>query len=541
MPTSVIVILTVSVAAATSVLLGVLARSRRRTPDGSRIVWIAAGIVIGGIPVTGLLIERMYDSADPGTGRQLASAHATLDNDCAACHVTAETVSSEKCGACHSQLPGTSEIYSFDAHYAHYTPDRPTGVTLGAEGEVACAACHVEHRGRRADLRATATDGRCAACHATGSFDDAHAEFDVLAERLADDAGLTFGHVRHVEYVLQADNIEVSEQACLACHVPDGDVRGFRPIAFDTGCATCHLTGDIESAELPVPPPGVPLLGDADGGVRLTLGVERIETVRERLGPGEQWASRASAAAFEVDAVDGGFVVKTHVEHADPWILHNLRRLRRAAYPSAGLANLLTVSTDLPPPERWRLYDEALAALRVQIDDLRAREESWVHATLLEFDRLMQFLDRRIADSESQFDDHPFQLGAADPRLTEGQLDAIDAFAAVVAEPCLQCHVVKQATIGRVQKVQTVLRRARFDHRPHIMLRGCLDCHQRIPVNEYTTSNGPLSPAIDGAGIHNLPGIATCRECHTTGRAPDRCRTCHVFHPDGRAVSRPPR
>ncbi len=533
MPTSVVVILTISVAAAASVLLGVLARNRRRTPGGSRIVWIAAGIAIGGIPVTGLLIERMYGSADPG--RQLAWAHATLDNDCAACHVTAETVSSEKCAACHSKLPGTSEIYSFDAHYAHYAPDRPTAVTLGAEGEVACAACHVEHRGRRADLRATATDGRCAACHATGSFDDAHAEFGVLAERLTDDAGLTFGHVRHVEYVLQADNLEVSEQACLACHVPAGDMRGFRPIAFDTACATCHLTGDIESAELPEQPPGVPLLGDAGGGARLTLGVERIETVRERLGPGEQWAGRASAAAFEVDA---GFVVKTRVEHADPWILHNLRRLRRASYPSAGLADLLTVSTDLPPSERWRLYDEALAALNVQMDDLRGRDESWIHATLLEFDRTMQVLDRRIADSESLLDDQPFQLGAADPRLTETQLDAIDTFAAVVAEPCLQCHVVKQATIGRVQKAQTVLGRARFDHRPHALLRGCLDCHQRIPVNESTTSNGPLSPAIDDAGIHNIPGIATCRECHTTGGAPNRCRTCHVFHPDGPVASR---
>lgn len=513
MPTSVAVMFTVGVAAAVSVLLGMLVESRGRTPDRNRIVWVGAGLAIGAIPAVALLIHVAFGTSDLRGNNRLSSAHATLDGDCVACHVSVETVSSEKCTACHEQLPRESGIYGYDAHYAYHSGDRSRVVGGERRDEMACATCHVEHRGRHADLLAGASDRQCAQCHMIGGFEDTHPEFDVLAENLVDDAGLKFGHVRHVEYVQDDGNLDAADQACRACHVPANDAREFLPIAFETACAACHLTGDLESAELAVQTSDVPLLQSAAGRVALNLGVERIETVRERLDPGEQWASRATAAQFEVD---DGVVVKTSVAHADPWILHNLRRLRRAMYPSAGLADLLVVSADVASRERWTLYDEALATLRSQLDDLRGRDESWVHTTLLEFDQMVNALDRRLADPASLLDGAPFQLGAADPRLTAAQIEEIDAFAAAVAEPCLQCHVVERATIGRVQKAQAVLRRARFDHRPHVMLRGCLDCHDRIPVTDYIGSNRSVSPALDGAGIHNLPGIATCRECHTS-------------------------
>ena len=538
MPTSVVVIFTVGVAAAVSVLLGMLVQSRGRTPDRNRIVWVGAGLAIGAIPAVALLIDVALGTTDLRENSRLSSAHATLEGDCATCHVSVETVSSEKCTACHERFPRESGMYGYDAHYVYRSGDLSRAVGRERREKVACATCHVEHRGRDADLLATASDRQCAGCHTIGGFDDTHPEFDALADNLVDDAGLTFGHVRHVEYVQEDGDYGPVDQACLACHVPANDARGFLPIAFDTACAACHLTGDLESAELPVQRSDVPLLQSAAGGVALNLGVERIETVRERLDPGEQWASRASAAQFEID---DGVVVKTSVAHADPWILHNLRRLRRAMYPSAGLADLLVVSADVAAPERWTLYEEALATLRAQMDDLRGRDESWVHTTLLEFDRMVNAFDRQLADPASLLDGAPFQLGATDPRLTGAQIEEIDAFAAAVAEPCLQCHVVERATIGRVQKAQAVLRRARFDHRPHVMLRGCLDCHDRIPITDYIGSNRSVGPALDGAGIHNLPGIATCRECHTRSLAFNECRECHEFHPESAAMLRRPR
>ena len=102
------------------------------------------------------------------------------------------------------------------------------------------------------------------------------------------------------------------------------------------------------------------------------------------------------------------------------------------------------------------------------------------------------------------------------------------------AKPCLQCHTVDRATIRRVQRTQSVLWRARYDHRPHVMLRGCLDCHARIPFADHLGSGVPVAAELDNAAIQNVPGIETCRQCHTPDLSFDRCRTCHEFHPGGR-------
>ena len=203
-------------------------------------------------------------------------------------------------------------------------------------------------------------------------------------------------------------------------------------------------------------------------------------------------------------------------------------------YGAGGLADLLRASADAERADRRRLYDEALATLRSRTDELRGRDEDEVHATVREFDRMMEALERRLGDPAAAYDPTPFRLGAPDPRLTPGQLDEVDAFAARVAEPCLQCHTVERATIRRVQRTQSVLWRARYDHRPHVMLRGCLDCHVRIPFADHLGSGVPVPAELDNAAIQNVPGIETCRQCHTPDLSFDRCRTCHEFHPGGR-------
>ena len=493
--------------------------------------WLALGM--GLTVVLALVLEIGFGAGNLGRTGGLSSAHAMLEDSCAACHDTSETVDADKCSSCHRQLAGAPDQYGFDAHYTH-VPGEPSPATEHErERETGCAACHVEHQGRGADIRATFSDRQCAACHEVDSF-DRHPEFDFAAKAIADDAGLTFTHIRHVGLVIDELALDGAEDACLACHAPGG--RGFLPISFEAACGACHLTGDVESAELPIRTGRTPLLREDGDGLVLTLGVETVETVRARLAPGEQWARRTSAAQFDVE---DGRVIKTGVEHADPWILHNLRRLRRALYPTGGLADLLTASADVAPADRRVLYDEALATLRGRTDELRGRDEGWVRATLLEFDRMMETLERRIGETGAAHDDAPFHLGAPDPRLSDAQLDDANAFAARVAEPCLQCHTVERATIRRVQRTQSVLRRARYDHRPHVMLRGCLDCHTRIPVADHVGTDRAVPAGIDDAAIQNVPAIEGCRQCHAPGLSFDRCVTCHEFHPDGAAPRRP--
>ena len=200
-------------------------------------------------------------------------------------------------------------------------------------------------------------------------------------------------------------------------------------------------------------------------------------------------------------------------------------------YPTASLADLLRTSAHVPPTDRWVLYDEALKTVRSYTGELHGRDDEGIHRTAHEFEQMVDVLEQRIADPATRLDDAPFGLGPVDPRLTIDQIAEIEAFAERVAQPCRKCHTVSQATIRRVQTDQSILRRARFNHRPHVIQRGCLDCHERIPFADLVGSRRPVGAEIDAATIQNIPAIATCRQCHTADLVSDRCVTCHEFHP----------
>ena len=466
----------------------------------------------------------------------LSSAHANLETNCAACHTSFETVSNEKCAACHESPSDRLGVYTFNAHYVYVSGDRTRAAVH--DGETACVACHVEHTGRDVALAAV-SDSRCAACHGFDSLGDGHPQFDFAAEGIPDDQDLTFTHIAHVERVLDRRDLDDLEVACLACHIPTRDGRQFQPIDFDLQCVSCHLGADIQSAELEIHEPETPIVSADGTEVALQLGVETLETIRERQGPGELWTRSVSSAAF---SVENGFVAKFGIDHKDRWITHNLRRLRRALYPGGGLDDLLVSSGRLPANtpggDRRLLYDEALATLREYADGLRGRNEPFVQDELAEIERQLADVDRRLRAPSTVLNDARFRVGPLDARLTPDQVDQIDEFARLVAEPCTGCHTVEHATIARVQQDQRVLRRARFDHRAHVLQRGCLDCHQSIPFVEYFDDPDSRDPAVDPVGLQNLPRLEQCQQCHTPRLASDRCVTCHDFHPDERRLSR---
>ena len=497
----------------------------------NRVVWI--GLAVGALAGVVLAGNLRFGGALLVANGELSSAHAMLDSRCVECHTPFEGVGIATCSACHERYSDALGAYTFNAHYVHTSGDRSRA--FSRENEVTCAACHTEHRGRQADLLATVSDARCEICHQIGGFHDDHPEFAFAAQEATDDAGLAFDHIRHVDLILDDRDSENVEVACLACHEPTDTTRAFLPIRFDVACGDCHLTAGEESAELPIQPRRSQVVREAGDGAVLTLGVETLETVRARAGPGEQWARRMSGGHFEVD---DGVVVKTEVVHADPWVLHNLRRLRRAIYPSGGLADLLVASADVAPADELELYGEALATLRSYADGLRGRDEDWVQAALFEFDRVTGALERRVADPNTTLNDTRFRLSARDARLTDAQVDEIERFAAEVAQPCTLCHTIERATIRRVRQEQQVFRLAKFDHGAHVIQRGCLDCHSRIPFSDYLGAEEAIDPALDNAAIHNVPTIAICRQCHGPDAVSDRCLACHEFHPDRAAHSR---
>lgn len=94
--------------------------------------------------------------------------------------------------------------------------------------------------------------------------------------------------------------------------------------------------------------------------------------------------------------------------------------------------------------------------------------------------------------------------------------------AAALMVPCQKCHEAGVAAFLPIAIDSPVMPRALFDHKPHVRIRACADCH-----------------AIRGGGVLTsksaedvlVPTVAVCRECHKPSQTRADCATCHVFHP----------
>jgi hypothetical protein len=116
---------------------------------------------------------------------------------------------------------------------------------------------------------------------------------------------------------------------------------------------------------------------------------------------------------------------------------------------------------------------------------------------------------------------------------------------AVFKERCAKCH----ATPGpagkpeqyRVQwdamakTPESARRLTYFDHRAHIGLASCLECHQlltdRTPADR-TTSDFLITESWRQIGVAGQVGSG-CRECHTPQRYGASCQLCHDYHAGG--------
>ena len=450
----------------------------------------------------------------------LSSSHARLETECASCHEPeARRVTDAQCSVCHEKFGDELGVYSFGAHYVYRSDDFRRLVP--SEHEVPCFSCHVEHEGREAAITAV-SDRQCQDCHPYGSFNDGHPQFDFAAESIADGAGLAFPHIHHVREVMKEEGLEDLERACLYCHNADDDGRGFAPIDFDRHCDACHLSTTTGTPALPV------RQGDPE---QVAPGVETLDSMVARRGPETRWALYTNPNEFRRR---GDSVSKTPVHHRDPWILANLRALRQALYPDAGLADLLTATPDAGEEGYRGLYLEAIETLEQQALGLRGRPEPEVQADLERIDTLLRVLERAVQQPYAALDESDFVLAFAqrNPDLSAERAAQIEALASELTTPCLECHTLVHATITRVQTDQRVLRRAEFDHRSHILETRCLDCHAAIPIAEYARTTEEVGAELDRAEIQNLPTIEVCQQCHNPRQTADACTTCHYFHPN---------
>lgn len=483
-------------------------------------------IILGGVGCLGVLAYFVIDfawlkSSFTASG-PVSSFHANFEKDCSSCHEQFKAATSAKCSVCHEKTGDALGVYSFAAHDVYRSGDLSRIKTNAEEHQ--CSTCHLEHAGREAMITEV-PDERCITCHEFGSFNRNHPQFDFVAQQTPDDSTLRFPHIQHVKEVVKQEKLTDIERACLYCHNPQPDGKHFEPIAFNTHCSSCHLKSNSET-----PPLRIRRLGDPAPGVEL------FEDMQRRGGPAMVWAKNMSASEFQLKS--GNRVVKSPIRHADPWILENLRALRRMLYPENGLTDLIKASGAgaVPPqmPAMQPVYDEALQTLRGYAEALRGRPEPELQRELVKIDSLLKVAQNKIRRQTFAAKDAKLFMPAMklNSRVSPEQAQEINAFADDLTRRCQRCHVVANAAIQRVQKDQQVLRRAEFNHRAHILQRRCLDCHTEIPILAQTTAAATTQPVRDQSAIQNIPEIANCRSCHNSSETSNRCVTCHFFHPN---------
>lgn len=466
--------------------------------------------------------------AAPG---RLSSNHAGFENNCEKCHDLTNEVSNKNCSSCHEKFGDDLGVYTFSAHYLYRSDDYSRIKTASEKNhgnEQNCFECHQEHNGRITEIT-NVPDSKCLKCHDFGSFDSGHPEFQFARERIPDDSAMKFTHIRHTDFVskfLAQKGLRANiEETCLYCHNANDDGKYFQPLDFDKHCKSCHLTASIET----------PLL-DIKGNSPDEPGVETLEMVRRRLGPGTRWAFYLNPNEFTT--LGGRKVKKAPVYHEDPWILENLKQLRNQLYVNTGLDAILNTVPNPQDPNPRDRNRKVIDALKEYADQLRGRPEAEIQQDLLIIDSLIN-LAERSSRAELQLlssKNMEVQLPQLNPNLNQAQIDGFlqvaNDLTSAGSKLCQECHDVAGAGIVSFDGNQRSLIRAEFDHRAHILERQCLDCHNIIPVTNKGGLDSLAIKALDVSATHNIPGIENCRECHTSKKTASNCVSCHQFHPN---------
>ncbi len=487
---------------------------------------LAAILILAWFALDWTLLSGKFST--PGA---VSSNHADFEGDCEKCHDLANAVTNDNCSSCHEKFGDDLGVYTFSAHYL-YRSDDYSRIQAASEknrnSEQNCYECHQEHNGRMTAIT-NVPDSKCLKCHDFGSFDSNHPEFQFARERAPDDSAMKFTHIRHTKFVSkyleQKGQRAYIEETCLYCHNAQAGGKNFQPLDFDKHCKSCHLTAAVET----------PLL-DVKGGSADEPGVETLEMIRKRLGPGTRWAFYLNPNEFT--SLGGRKVKKAPVYHEDPWVLENLKQIRNSIITGQRLeATLNTVTNPQDPNPRAR-NQKIIDALKEYADQLRGRPEAEIQQDLIIIDSLISMAERasknqlRLLSSNGVNEIAP----QFNPNLTQNQIDGFlqvaNDLTSAGSKLCQECHIVSNAGIVNFDGDQKSLIRAEFDHRAHILERQCLDCHNIIPVTTEMNPDENAAKALDIAATHNIPGIANCLECHSENKTASTCVTCHQFHPN---------
>jgi len=573
-----------------------------------RVTWMLFGFALG-LVILAILGRPAGEWSNPGP---LSSHHAMSAQRCADCHLetgnlaitaTARAARHEAhdqlCLQCHDLGPQARSPHGVTgaqlAALARQEPadhgPRPLALAAlhalqpGGPHDLACASCHLEHKGRDFDLKRL-SDQQCQVCHQTqfAGFERGHPEFkDYPYERRTRQR---FDHVTHWQRYFPDAKLTGAgaPTSCAACHEPALDGRQMVVKNYEQACAACH-NGQI--------------VGEGRTGAKglafLRLpGFDRaaLEAAGETVG---EWPDRAAGGLtpFMRRLLEGDPTARAALQELGPANITDLAQATPAQKAAAGrllwsvkglLADLTTQGQSAilrrlgPRPAGAAAVDRTG---QFSADSLQAAQQAWLPNLLaevaayrrgekpalpataaattpafslsaLEFDDA----EARVAEGGWYRHDQKYTLyyrpgGHADPFLT-AWLDATADDATPTAQAifnqlsaetapgvCMKCHTVDR--VGGRQTVQWETAQPQPDRRPfttfkhtaHFSLmgdQGCATCHVLDVAADHARGFGlNRDPAVFQSNFTPM-NKATCSTCHQPAKAGDSCQQCHNYH-----------
>lgn len=425
--------------------------------------------------------NRVYSSG------RLSEAHAVLEKQCAACHVReasgfSAAAQDSACLACHDGPPHHPESL------------------LASAPKVACAQCHVEHRGR---AKLSAESGRnCAECHgelgsveagshfakSIRSFAAGHPEFAVLREAPKgaprDPGTIKLNHSLHMKAISRGPNGPAVQLNCSDCHRPSAT----SDVQWEYGdpkyaAATVSYTA-METFE--------------PGGSR-GLPTKQPWSDRQLMAPVRFANACAGCHSLAFDKrFDEG------VPHDTPQVIHEYLMRRFSEY----IATHPSESRETQDPERKLAGREPSPAMRSVSGAQWVAERVAVSEELLWHKTCSQC---HVISGSSLPDVKVARWNAGEPRA--GGVSKMSLLGAEPHAPQASLPVIAAANL-----TLQWLPHSRFDHDAHTGF-ACTGCHPKALKSTET------SDVL-------VPGIAVCQTCHAAGPgyASSECSECHTYH-----------
>ena len=452
-----------------------------------------------------------------------------------------------------------------------------------AKGEIACAACHQEHRGKGFDIKAV-QNMQCQSCHkhTFKSLADGHPEFKnyPYKQRL----NLKFDHVSHIKKHFDEAEQSVS---CIDCHKTDQRGKMMVIKSYKEVCGSCHtgqIRGEERSGEKGVRVftiPGVDVLTLKQKHINIGYWPEdadgEITPFMKLLLSTDDDYKDISSTLEDVDLLD--------LQDADQEALDAVQRLVWAVkklYVNIALKGQAEIKERLEAILDRELTPDELASLSAMIPAamMDSALRNWIPTAYAEMqqredeenkapinrpkvnDKVAEFLLDNMAENgerssgggwyrgDDSFSIYYRPTGHADQFMqawlnntVSAESDSAKAVFTLLSDKeapgvCMKCHSISEKNgklkmnwmSHRPQPFER--RRVDFRHSAHFSLTskdGCATCHKLDLKADFMSAYDDNKVVNFSSSFTDIKRN-TCLTCHTPSRAGDSCLGCHNYH-----------